>query len=246
MKEINELLDISYKNLEELKKKLGDLDNVHQDILDLKDAAIAGKESSDKIPKEFQKKFDDIKLLSEKYLKDIGISTNIYFDGNNKLFEQNQTDFKNKINDLHTKNEDLQDKISLLEIQIKKLSEIDLEGGFRELQDTLANIFKSINDINITLTQITQSLNGIVQTVGVLQNSINDGFKKTKEDIEKHLTKQDNDADKNNEFLINKIQLLSDHNALLKKEIKKNRIIKYVGFGLAALIILIYLMIKNI
>ena len=54
--EINKLLEISYKNLEELKKKLEELDKVHQEIMDLKDAAIAGKKSYDKIPKEFQKK----------------------------------------------------------------------------------------------------------------------------------------------------------------------------------------------
>ena len=174
---------------------------MHQDILDLKEAAIKGKESSDKIPKEFEIKFNEIKALSEKYLKDIGVATKTYFDGNNKIYEQNQDNFKIKIEELHSQNENLQNQIGQLESQIKRLSEIDLEGGFRQLQETLAKIFKSINDINLTLTSITQSLNGIVQSLGAINTALDTNHKETKqilnsfsEATEKHLAVQDKQA----------------------------------------------------
>ncbi|WP_332914607.1 hypothetical protein [Algoriphagus boritolerans] len=92
---------------------------------------------------------------------------------------------------------------------------------------TLAEIFIAINAINLTLTNVVQTLTGIVQALGYIQTTLDTNHKEAKqllngfsETTEKHLTDIEKQATKNVELLESKIKSLSDQNDLLKKRNK--------------------------
>ena len=172
MADINEMLKKSYETLNELQLKLGELNQVHDDIINLKDEAIKGNDFSVTIPLEFQKKFDEVKNLSQKYLTDIDAATNKYFEINNKVYLDNQNLFVGHITDFQSKNTELQSKIDAFKIQIERLEKIDLEKHFNNLQKTLGEIFVAINAINLTITNIVTTLTGIVQSLGNIQTTL--------------------------------------------------------------------------
>ncbi len=247
MADINEMLNKSYKTLNELQVKLGELNQVHDDIVSLKDEAIKGNNFSISIPKEFEKKFDEVRSLSQKYLTDINAATNKYFEVNNKVYLDNQHLFFSHIKDLDNKNTELQGKIDALKIQIERLEKIDLEKHFDKLQKTLADIFGATNAINLTITNTVQTLTNIVQSLGTIQTVIDANHKEKKqlltsfsEATEKHLTEQDKQAIANIELLETKIKILAEQNEMLKKAIMGNRIIQTIGTSLL-LALLIYL-----
>ena len=251
MADINEMLKKSYETLNELQLKLGELNQVHDDIINLKDEAIKGNDFSVTIPLEFQKKFDEVKNLSQKYLTDIDAATNKYFEINNKVYLDNQNLFVGHITDFQSKNTELQSKIDAFKIQIERLEKIDLEKHFNNLQKTLGEIFVAINAINLTITNIVTTLTGIVQSLGNIQTTLDTNHKEAKqllnsfsEATEKHFADQDKQATKNVELLDSKMKSLSEQNELLKKEVKTNRIIQIVGLTII-LIILIYVAVKH-
>jgi len=247
MADINEMLKKSYETLNELQLKLGELNQVHDDIISLKNAAIKGYDFNITIPLGFQKKFDEVKNLAQKYLTDIDTATNKYFEINNKVYLDNQHLFVSHIKDLQSKNTELQNKIDAIKIQIERLEKIDLETHFGKLQKTLADIFGAINTINLTLSNIIQTLTGIVQSLGTIQSTLDTNHKEAKqllnsfsETTEKHLTDQDKQAIKNVELLEHKLKSLSEQNDLIKKEVKTNRIALIVGLTII-IIVLIYI-----
>ncbi len=156
----------------------------------------------------------------------------------NKFDEKAQA-FQKNIEDFRTQNE--------------RIEKVDLEKGFGELQNTLANIFNAINSINGTLTNVAQTLTNIVQTLGTIQTSISSKYEATI----KHLTKQDIQATNNVEILKDKINILTQkhesfiddilpqinqltkENTILRKEIKTNRMIQIVGIVITIIIFLI-------
>lgn len=250
MADINEMLKKSYKTLNDLQIKLGELNQVHDDIVNLKKEAIKGNNFSSTIPKEFEKKFDEVRTLSQKYLTDINTATNKYFEINNKVFLDNQNLFGSHIKDLQIKNNDLQNKINSLKIQIELLDKIDLEKYFDKLQKTLSDIFGAINAINLTLTNTVQTLTSIVQSLGAIQTVIDANHKEAKQllnsfyDVtERHLNDQDKQAFTHFGFLETKLNLLAEQNEKIKNQIKANRIFQVVGLAII-LISLIYLMVK--
>lgn len=269
MSDINDMLRLSYKTLNELQLKLGQLNEVHQDVVNLKDEATKGNVIGSKIPEEFKNKFEEVKRLSHQYLTDINAATNKYFEINNKVYVDNQNLFIEHIKDLHNKNIELQK-------QIERLEKVDLEKHFKELQKTLSEIFSAINAINLTFTSIVQTLTSIAQSLGATQTAIDTNHKETKqllnsfnEENEKHLTEQDkqtlksiesfksfseltkthlNEQDnqnvKNITLLESKINSLMEQNILTQKGLKLNRIIAVVGFIIITAI-LIYVSLKK-
>jgi hypothetical protein len=137
------------------------------------------------------------------------------------------------------KSNDLQSKIDDLQKQIQRLENIDLEMHFDKLQKILAEIFGAINAINLTLANIIQTLTGIVQSLGVIQTTIDTHHKSTSKQLEEISFC----AIKNTELLESKIKGLTDQNEMLRKEINANKLIQFIGFGLT-LVILIYLIYK--
>ena len=176
--------------------------------------------------------------------------TKLFQDLQKSFIDQTRKDLAIELKKFDDKSTDLQTKIDELKKQVERLEKIDLEKHFDKLQKTLAEIFTAINAINLTLTNVVQTLTGIVQTLGNIQTTLDTNHKEAKqllnnfsETTEKHLTDIDKQAIKNVELLESKIEILSQQNELLKKEVKTNRIIQIVGFVMA-ISILIYLIVK--
>lgn len=79
------------------------------------------------IPTTFQEKFEQIKTLSEQYLKGLDITTHKYLEGNNQLFDKNQLDFSRKVVEIGQKANTIQEEID-------RLKKIDLVAEFERLR----------------------------------------------------------------------------------------------------------------
>lgn len=113
MPDFNEMLQNSYETISDLQSKLEGLDKIYTEITQLKDAALKGNDIAGEIPNE-------LKILSEKYLKQIGIVTENYISISNNVLENNQVKFNNS-------NE-------RFEKLLNQLSKVDLENLFNELK----------------------------------------------------------------------------------------------------------------
>lgn len=233
MADINEMLKESYETLNELQLKLGELNQVHDDIVSLKEEAIKGNNFSATIPKEFEKKFDEVRTLSQKYLTDINAATNKYFEVNNKVYLDNQSLFVSNINELQSKNTKFQSQVDALKTQIERLEKIDLEKHFDKLQKTLAEIFGALSTINLSLTSITQNLNNVHNCLGDIQGSIRE-LNQTSLQNFKILDEQ---SKRNVEWFDEIIK----QNNIIQKEVKTNRVIQLVSIILLVVVMIILL-----
>jgi ABC-type transporter Mla subunit MlaD len=198
----------------------------------------------------FTLRLNELSILSEEFKIEINrlIKTDFY-----KLFEDLQTIFIEKsrkdlaieLDRLEEKSKNIQIKIDYLDQIIKRLEAIDLEKHFDKLQKTLSEIFGAINTINLTLTNIVQTLPGIFQSLATLQttidtnhNQIRQLLKGYNQGIEGHLTEQDIQATKKFELLELKINSVLDQNNLIRKEVKISRIIQIIGLTVIILILL--------
>jgi uncharacterized phage infection (PIP) family protein YhgE len=222
MPSYEEIINQSRDNLKSLSEKLKELDKLHQDIKALKEAAEG-------VPEIFNKKFQELAKISAEYTNTLGAATKNYLDGNNTLFTTRLSELSSKIKEFEATIEELKK-------QTERLEQIDIEKHFDKLQKTLSEIFGAVNAINLTLTITTQNLNSIVQSLGIIQATIDTSQK----EILKHLIAQDVELKKNSELFESKIQLLVAQNQMLKKEISGNRVIQFLGFGVIV-IILVYL-----
>jgi hypothetical protein len=270
MPSYEEIINQSQDNLKSLSEKLKDLDKLHQDIKELIKQPEIFDTKYQQIVKLSEDYTNTIGAASKKYLdgNNVLFTTKLHElssqikDFETEITRLTNTDFSKLFRDLQKvfidqtrkdievelkrfeeRSKDLQNKIEELKKQIGRLEQIDLEKHFDRFQKTLSEIFGSINAINLTLTGITQNLNAVVQSLGTIQATIDASQKETRqlinslsETILKNLTDQDLELKKNGEL----IKLLIEQNQMLKKDIKGNRIIYFLGFGLLV-IILIYL-----
>ena len=206
--------------------------------------------------KKFEAKSLDLQIKIDGLKKEVTRLVNTDFI---KLFEelqkvfidQTRKDLAVELKKFQDKSNDFQTKIYEFKKQIDRLDSIDLVKHFDKLQKTLSEIFGAINAINLTLTSITQNLNAIAQSLGTIQRSITQNHIETlktidifRETVIKHLAEQDKTAKSNMELLENKINILVEHNELLRKGIKSNRTIQFIGF-IVILIVLIYSVFKH-
>ena len=174
MANIDELIIQAQNVIEELNGKLKKIEEVHKDIKSLRD-------SSKEIPEQFSRQFKEIIKLSHNYTEVLGKATNTYLKGNNQMLVKNLQAFESK-------NGLLQEKINSLDKEILRIENVDLETHFRNLQKTLADIYSSVNSINVTFGQTTQTLNIIVQSLSNLEKSVSDGDKILKKEINESKT----------------------------------------------------------
>lgn len=223
MANIDELIIQAQNVIEELNGKLKKIEEVHKDIKSLRD-------SSKEIPEEFNRQFKEIVKLSHNYTEVIGKATNTYLEGNNQMLVKNLQAFESK-------NGLLQEKINSLDKEILRIEKVDLETHFRNLQKTLADIYSSVNSINVTFGQTTQTLNIIVQSLSNLEKSVSDGDKILKKEINESKTE-----------LMNKMISINANTIILteqnKKLIKENGMIKV--FLIITLVVLLALMVMMI
>ena len=86
MADINKMLERSHETLNELQRKLGDLDEIHDDIKKLRNEAILGKDLSNSIPIAFKEKLNEIAKLSSEYVKNLSDSVDNHLLKNQSLF----------------------------------------------------------------------------------------------------------------------------------------------------------------
>ena len=177
----------------------------------------------------------------------------------NRVVEQFEKNLSEKLVVIDSKSQNLQDKIDDMQKQIVRFESIDLEAHFAKHQKTLSEIFTATTAINITLTNITQSLTSITQGLGVISLSIEsckaeiidklgtvsnviDTCKNeiisNQNDFENELNTRLNDIES---AFINKISEIENHNLKLSKGVKLNRLILLSG-----MIIIIGLMVFSI
>lgn len=270
MPSLDELISTAQNVVIDLNNKLLQIEEIHQDIKRLRDSSSSIPEQFNKKFKEIvdlttnytntlggvtktyldgnntllTSKINDLSNKIKEIEKEISRLVNtdfnkLFTDLQKKFIDQTRQDLTTELKRFEEKSKDFQSKIDELKKQIVRLEAIDLEKHFDKLQKTLAEIFGAINAIHSPLTNIIQTLTGIVQSLGSIQNSINT-YHKT---ASKQLDGLSIDAKKNIELIENKIKGLADQNEVLKKEIKTNKLIQFIGLGLT-LIILIYLIYK--
>jgi ABC-type transporter Mla subunit MlaD len=227
MPNYDELIQQSQKNVKDLSEKLKELDKLHQDIKELI-----------KQPEIFDSKFQQIVKLSEDYTNTLGTSTRVYLDGNNILFTE--------------KLKELSDKTKVLQKEVSRLECIDLEKHFDKHQKTLSEIFGAVNSINLILSGITQSLTGVNQSLGTIQNTNDTNHNAIKQQIAKfngatteQLNNQGKEAKFRFEHLEKKLESLAEQNESLKKHVKTNRIIQIIGLTIVSLV-LVYIVIQSV
>jgi len=147
-----------------------------------------------------------------------------------------RADVQEILKEFEEKNNYLQEKINELKEQITRLSAIDLEEHFNKHQNKLSEIFNAVNSINILLSNLTQTITSITQSLGDIQNKIETTHQITlrqikdfQNDISNHLNQQDKQIKNVFEMLVNQIDELKIQNTIFKKEIKTNRIIQICG-----------------
>jgi chromosome segregation ATPase len=118
------------------------------------------------------------------------------------------------------------------------------------ITQSLGGIQITLDAINLSLTNTTERLTIITQSLGGIQTSLDENHENVtkllnsfSEATERHLAEQDKLAIKNAELIESKMQVLSEQNELLTKEVKTNRIIQIIGFTIIV-IILVYVAVK--
>lgn len=145
MPEPNDLLKISYIQVKELQKQVSGLVDINKRI----NTALEG---IDNFPELQTQLMNDLKSLSNGFVKNLGETINTYTKNINKILEDN-------LKNLSTQVDSINEYTNNLKGEVDRLENIDLESGFRDLQQTLGNIFQNINAINQTLNNVTTTLN---------------------------------------------------------------------------------------
>ena len=273
MPNYEEVIQKSEANIKALSEKLKDLDKLHQDIKELirqpeifdtkyqqivrlsedytNTLGTATKKYLDGNNTLFTTKLNELSDKTKDLQKEITRLVNTdftkLFQNLQKLFiDQTRKDLATELKKFEDKSTDLQTKIDDLKKQVERLENIDFEKYFDKLQKTLSETFGAINSINLTLTTITQTLNNIFQSLGIIQNTLDNNHKETKQVISsfsestaKHLSEQDSGAKRNTELLESKIKSLEEEIGLLKKGIKVNKIIQIVSLVIVVIILIL-------
>jgi predicted nucleic acid-binding Zn-ribbon protein len=267
MPSLEELIFTAQNVVTDLNEKLLQIEEIHQDIKRLRDSSSSIPE---KFNKKFEEIIDlttnytntlggvtktyldgsntllssKINELSKK-IKEIEseISRLVNTDFN-KLFtelqktfiDQTTEDLEKELKRFEDNSIELQNEINNLGQQVERIESVDLVHHFDLLQKTLAEIFGAINTINVSLTNIIQTFTIIVQSLGNIQNSVDTYHIKTSNQLED----VSNEVKNNSELIEKEINKLLLQNELLRKEIKTNNLLSFIGIGLT-IIMLIFL-----
>jgi len=224
MKEIEKIyekvIEQSQENVNALGEKLRALDELYADIESLKDANA-------EIPLLFEKKYLEIAELSQKFTNTIGESTKLYIEGNNKTFIKN-------IRKLAEENKNLRDTSNDIERETIRLENLDFEEPFDKFQKTLSDIFGAINTVNLSMTEIHQSMNKIVK----LNNDISNKIDKVKNDLSNDISIQSNAIKNSNTLINNKVGEVLDSTNKTNKELEGVKTILIIGLILIVALLL--------
>jgi DNA repair exonuclease SbcCD ATPase subunit len=163
MPEYEELIQQSQVNVRALSDKLNELEELHQNIIALKNAAEG-------IPNAFSEKFQQIVKLSEEYTNTLGAATKKYLDGNNNLFT--------------TKLSELSTKIKEFEKEVTRLVNTDFNKLFKDLQKVFIDQTRA--DLVVELKRFEEKSKDLQSKIEELKKQIE---RLEKIDLEKHFDK---------------------------------------------------------
>lgn len=230
MNNIDQILSDNYEQLDKLKLELKQIETLKERIQELKD-------SNEKLPEEFKKRFQLIIEHATEYNNNLGNSVKLFLEGNNELLVKNINQIEKNIIQFQKINDDFKNEIS-------RLSKIDLEEHFNKHQNKLSEVFISINGINGILTTISQNINKIVQNFGDIEHTIS----KNQKEISKGFDEVKENQEKTTNDLLNKLKetdsklaAIVSQNEILKKELDFN---KKLNFVIVILIVVSTIIIK--
>lgn len=231
MNNIDKILSDNYEQLDKLKAELSQIESIKNRIQEL-------KESNEKLPEEFQKKFQLVIEHATEYNKNLGNSVKLFVEGNNEILVKNIKQIENNTLQLQKSNNDFKNEIT-------RLSKIDLEAHFDKHQSKLSEVFISVNGINGVITSISQNLNKIIQNFGEVEQTLTKNQKETTKKFDelsevqiksqKELLEKIKESD-------TKLNAVISQNDLLRKELDFNKKISFV----IVLLVLIAIIIKFI
>lgn len=239
MNNIDKILSDNYEQLDKLKAELSQIESIKNRIQEL-------KESNEKLPEEFQKKFQLIIEHATEYNKNLGNSVKLFVEGNNEILVKNIKQIEDNTLQLQKSNDGFKNEIT-------RLSKIDLEAHFDKHQSKLSEVFISVNGINSIISTISQNFNNIIKNIGELEQTL---VKNQKELIKGFDTVNDNQANFKKELTQNiqtnqkdlhtklsdsetKINSIISQNELLKKEVDFNKKISFAIILLVLIVIII-------
>lgn len=224
MNNIDQILSDNYEQLDKLKSELKQIESLKQRIQEL-------KESNEKLPEEFQKRFQLIIEHAAEYNNNIGNSVKLFLDGNNELLVKNINQIENNIFQFQKINDEFGKEIT-------RLSKIDLEEHFNKHQSKLSEVFISVNGINGIITTISQNINKIIQNFGKIEQTLS----KNQKEITKSFDVLTENQEKTSLEIQNKIKETNDkidtltlQNEVIKKDLDFN---KKLSFAIIALVII--------
>lgn len=224
MNNIDQILSDNYEQLDKLKSELKQIESLKQRIQEL-------KESNEKLPEEFQKRFQLIIEHAAEYNNNIGNSVKLFLDGNNELLVKNINQIENNISQFKKINDEFGKEIT-------RLSKIDLEEHFNKHQSKLSEVFISVNGINGIITTISQNINKIIQNFGEIEQTLS----KNQKEITKSFDVLTENQEKTSLEIQNKIKETNDkidtltlQNEVIKKDLDFN---KKLSFGLIVLVVI--------
>jgi uncharacterized coiled-coil protein SlyX len=216
------VIEQSQENVNALSEKLLALDALYADIESLKDANA-------EIPILFEKKYIEIAELSQKYTNNIGASTKLYIDGNNKTLTKN-------IGKLADENINLRGISNDIEREAIRLENLDFKEPFDKFQKTLSDIFGAINTVNSSMTEIHQSMNKIVKS----NDDILSEVENLKKELSNKILNQSDEIKKINMHVSKSIDKVLSSNNQVTDKIGEVRTILIIGLVMIT-ILLIYM-----
>lgn len=203
--------------IEKLKDLQNELETVAAAVKHIDDASKVAKTASEML-KKLPELINDLKALEEKHRQELLKVHKDKIDVLEKQLQSLLTELKEKskqLNQLIDETKKLEKAISDYYSEIKRIN-------FSERLDKIDNQISSINIGVGNVQTAIQNTQTKVDGVQSLVNSLSQAIDKKLSDLENRVVTE---------------------NAMLKKELKTNKIIQLIGFGLI-LIILIYLILK--
>lgn len=293
MKNLDKIIAESEKSLKQLNEKMHEFDEIVNILRKLKEAPEEMQILLEEVLLKAKSYTEDINKITNNYLL---ASNETIFNNLNELslcnknlqteidrligtdfsvmFKSLEQDFVNTVSHqfeielakVFEITDVFQSKIDLLQTEISRLEEVDIEKGFDELQDSLAKMFKAIISINQTLLDLGSNFSKMFakldaqnQKFQALEESLNEtkkdnakGFSTTIEHVLKNnkqiteLQSETTNNSKNIEALLmqfkeqqNLLSKLEAQNVNILKQAKLQKILIISGFSLAGLFLVI-------
>jgi hypothetical protein len=160
MNNIDQILTDNYQQLEKLKSELNQIENIRRRFEELKN-------SNEKLPEEFQVRFQLIVDHAAEYNKNLGNSVKLFVEGNNTLLVENILEISNKTNKLDS--------------VINRLVEFSLDDSFKELGTQFLENSKDV--INQELIKFDDKATNIQNKINAFSDEIT---RLSKIDLESH------------------------------------------------------------